>query len=154
MLNIPALTDHIGFVKSHPEMFLGETTAHPACLLADVASSACLINTNEIVLNRWGRWWYVASAEDWLCGADAVFHSIVPFPEFRRNSFRPEILLTAFACDVLTVSEMGGSVIVGDSDDLPKFLSLAKRNGYARIVAFAMSAEVAPSTKIDPVNES
>jgi len=79
---------------------------------------------------------------DWLgthpdYAPEAFFFRIVAFPEAGRNSMRAEILLTAFAQQVVTVSANNQSIIKGNvsqADDIWRLI--ASRPDWKRTVAF------------------
>ena len=104
-----------------------------------LSSDAMVLGATEVDVVRAGEWWTVASDTDWLakpceCALDKLFHQVIPFPEAGPNSMRSEILLTAFARDVVTInSSEEVKVIVGN---LAADTISLDSSRWARIVKF------------------
>ena len=94
---------------------------------------------------RNGDWWIISSNVDWLAtcpdyAPEELFFNIVALPEAGPNSMRAEILLTAFAQQVVTVSADHQSIIKGDvsqADDIWRLI--ASRPNWKRTVAFCFA---------------
>jgi len=124
-------------VRSHPSLYLRGGIFDPVRGACRIAGDAMLLGSNDVTTDRIGEWLRVHSSTDWLLGADhpevqALFESIVAFPEAGDNAFRGEILLTAFARDVYVSDASGGCVVKGELP--PEAVRMAA--GAARLVAF------------------
>ena len=103
------IIDPIEHIRSHPDMYLWGGSASPSDLASRLTADALLLGASRTLVVHTDQWWAVAADVDWLAGAvvsaDALFGRIVPFPQAGVNSMRSEVLLTAFADDVVTWSE-------------------------------------------------
>jgi hypothetical protein len=99
----------IDHIRTHREMYFPDGKVSPRTLARRLVDDALILGATRCgCLNR-DDWWLVWADKDWLDvspdgGLLALFSKIVPLPEAGVNAMRSEILLTAFADDVL-VSE-------------------------------------------------
>lgn len=142
--------DGLRFVREHPQMFLRRIPARAEELAGALVEAVALTARAPVELRRSGdRWWIVDSAEDWVSrsgpGVSEIFSRIVAFPEAGQNSMRPEVLLRAFAEDLVTVGPEGRQVISGsvESED-PIWGELESVSSGGRAVAFRLS-DTAPA---------
>lgn len=130
-------TDPIAFVREHPSMFLWNAVADPGELASRVAAAALLFSP-RVVLSRVNEWWLIASEDDWLKTVGlSPFSQLVSEPSWGPNTFRPEVLLTAFASHVWAGDEHSYTVIKGSVTDVD--VGLARRSvarSLGRIVGF------------------
>ena len=103
-----------------------------------VVRAALLCGASSVTASVEGDWFCVTSPTDWLVedGGDAVesaFQRIVPFRAGGDNSMRPEVLLTTFARDVVTVAASEVLVIKGSADGLPAQLHTGE---HGRAIGF------------------
>jgi hypothetical protein len=97
-----------------------------------------------VTASQHGEWWIVRADSDWLAASaletpEAVFCSVVAYPEAGANSVHPEVLLTAFAEDVVTVTDEEPRVLKGavqPGDALWGEIRRGHRGG--RVVAFRL----------------
>ena len=105
------------------EMFVARTfDAHEA--VGHIVRSALRCGATEVTASVVGGWFCVSSPTDWLIEdgrsvAEAAFQRIVSYRAGGDNSMRPEVLLTAFAKDVVTATADQFRVVAGSADDLP-----------------------------------
>lgn len=142
MRRLKLLVDDWLFVRSHPEMFLPQDPARSQDL-ADAMVKGIALTTAQSVEVRQAAdgWWVVHCAEDWMkklgLSPAVVFSRILAFPEAGQNSMRPEVLLKAFAKDVVTVGPDGCEVISGSvPPGSPIWQDLESTRGEGRSVAF------------------
>ena len=132
------MNDAVGYVANHPGMFFRRGAYSPEELAAHVASEALLSGVSDLVVSRHGPWWIIRSSTDWFADPSALdwFHRLVPFPEGGQNASRSEVLITAFAVDVITVDGEGDRhVVKGVADDsLDREFTVVPRGG--RLIAF------------------
>jgi len=113
-------------------------------LVTNIVGEAILLTKGQAQVTVFcvGTWWVVASDVDWIVNesghtVEEVFSRILPLPQAGPNSMRAEVLLTAFAQDVITQGSDGQRVVKGSSllgDDLwPIPMS---HQGWKRVVAF------------------
>lgn len=100
------------------------------------AALVCDVRDLQIVTDR--DWYLISSDTDWLTedGVDVASEAFDRILSFRRggdNSMRPEVLLSAFASDVLTLASGVITEIRSSEAQRP---DLAEYEGAARVVAF------------------
>ena len=82
------------------------------------------MTNGPVTIFRRGEWWFVGCEKDWMAcqssgSVDDLFSRVVPFPEAGPNCMHSEVLLTAFAKDVLlreraTLRILKGGVAMDD----------------------------------------
>jgi hypothetical protein len=87
-------------------MFLRSGRANGRELAESLVDDALILTGGPVTVVRRGEWWLVGCEEDWMArqssgSVDDLFAKIVPFPEAGPNSMHSEILLMAFAKEVL-----------------------------------------------------
>jgi hypothetical protein len=125
------MNDPVNWVAEHPAMFFPSGNFEARLAAALVVQEALLSGASDVTVRRDAEWWVIESSHDWLpapLDSDA-FHGVIPFPEAGPNSCRFEILLTAFASDVVTASQAGATAIKG-------VMSAAFERPRGRVVAF------------------
>ena len=103
-MSISALTDAVGFVRSHPEMFFGSKPGPIPCVQHLVAQVLAL-GAADVWVERRQNWWVVTSNFDWFLPdqtAGDQTRKLVPLPEIGANASRVEVVLIAFAEAVST----------------------------------------------------
>jgi hypothetical protein len=137
------LDNSIDFIKNHPERFLRQNNLGLE-LSTNIVSDALLLVDEPISAQKQDEWWIVSCERDWIANqsnliVEEIFSRIIPFPEAGQNSMRSEVLLTAFAKDVITILGKEISVIKGDFTirDKQLFDSL-NGNPKRRVVAFRL----------------
>jgi hypothetical protein len=137
-----ALADAIDYVRQRPERFFRAGSPEPVELLTHIVGEVLLLGGTETCTRRNGDWWIISSNVDWLTtcpdyAPEELFFRIVALPEAGPNSMRAEILLTAFAHQVVTVSADNQSIIKGDVSQADNIWYLiASRPDWKRTVAF------------------
>ena len=116
-----ALADAIDYVRQRPERFFRGGSPEPVELVTHIVGEVLILGGSETCTMRSGDWWMISSNVDWLAtcpdyAPEELFSHIVAFPQAGPNSMRAEILLTAFAQQVVTVS--------ADTDPLSKGMCL------------------------------
>ncbi|HSX83115.1 MAG TPA: hypothetical protein VLQ80_31725 [Candidatus Saccharimonadia bacterium] len=137
-----ALADAIDYVRQRPERFFRGGSPEPVELVTHIVGEVLILGGSETCTMRSGDWWMISSNVYWLktCpdyAPEELFFHIVAFPEAGPHSMRAEILLTAFAQQVVTVSANHQSIIKGDvsqANDIWRLL--ASRPDWKRTVAF------------------
>lgn len=135
--------DPIAHIRSHPGMYLPGGVASPADLASRLSADALLLGASRTLVVHDGEWWAVAADADWFSPApipaDELFRRIVPFPEAGVNSMRSEVLLTAFADDVLTWGEDDAPHRVkGAADDWQRVRTRFPDGNWKRVVVFKL----------------
>ena len=133
----------LDLIRSRPEMYLPIDDSLGEKLLGRLIADI-LVSPDKIAHTaRVDDWWVVGSNSDWIPSvaigsAKDYFTRITPFPEAGPNSMHAEVLVTAFATDVVTFNEAGECVIQGQSDEA--ICNFAYRNtDWTRIIAFRIS---------------
>lgn len=110
--------DPIAHVRARPEMYLPGGVVDPKELARLLVRDALLLGANHARAMRATDWWLVLADRDWLGqaqgGARDLFSRVVPFPEVGPNAMRAEVLLTAFAEEVVTFTPDFAEVIKGE----------------------------------------
>src|SRR5690348_11695923 len=111
--------DPLEHIRANREMYLPGGRCDPAYLATRVAEDALTSGAKRVEILHWQDWWVVAADSDWMarcCSGDVreLFDRVVPFPESGVNSMRSEVLLSAFADEVVTGGPGEGAVIKGN----------------------------------------
>lgn len=128
-------------------MFLRSGNVSGAELTSNLVSDILILARARVTAFRHESWWLIASDVDWTAtdeniSIDHLFRRIVPFPQAGPNSMHSEILLTAFAEDVLTWGSDGRQVFKGQalpSDSIWQVMS--NEEAWQRVVAFHLGGE-------------
>lgn len=128
-------------------MYLAGGTVDPTDLASRLAGDALTLGATRTLVIHQQTWFAVAADLDWLAGAtiEEPFRRVLPLTKAGINSFRSEILLTAFADDVVTWD--GGPMvpIKGTPTGLSPIRSSLSNSGWHRVVAFRLAPAQAPS---------
>ena len=135
--------DPVEHIRNHPELYLPGGRADAAFLAKRLADDARLLGAARVEWSHDECWWWVAADRDWMDAEAAVpmrdaFVRIVPFPEAGANSMRSEVLLTAFAEQVVTAADGVRECVKGDVADADPVWRLLPSSGWARVVAFRL----------------
>jgi hypothetical protein len=143
MNSMKIFDDPIEFIKTNPQMFLrGQNVGLE--LSTNIIGNALLLTGKSVTILKQKDWWIIACEKDWLENDSnytigEIFSRMIPFPQAGQNSIRAEILLTAFAQDIITVIDRKLTVIKGDlTEDNSISAFASKNNSYKRILAFRM----------------
>ena len=115
--DLDVIDDAVTIIRRRPRMYAGDAP-RATRLAAKLAGDLLQFGVRSVSADAFGAWWLVTSQSDWLA-ADGVYHSeywhrIVPAPEIGLEAMRPEVLLTAFASVLFTVSKSAIEFVVGD----------------------------------------
>jgi hypothetical protein len=135
--DVQVFDDPIDFIRRRPAMFFRRGEFSPDEAVERVVGEALRCGAADLAIKRLGAWWIIWSKRDWLPPRDhhTAFQRIVSYPEGGQNSMRAEVLLTAFASDVVTQTGTGLLAIKGAPDsELRRFLS--QHGDVGRVVAF------------------
>jgi hypothetical protein len=109
----------LAFVRQHPEMFrhLAYDGPSAAALLTEAALRKLVA---RIEIRHIGDWYVVHSGNDWLedLGGKDTFTQLIPFPELGPNAVYPEVIVTAFAAALTTISNEIVRTVVGEVPDI------------------------------------
>jgi hypothetical protein len=135
------IVETLPHIQAHPEMYLpdGATTVD---LAARIVSDVLILTEQLISVQHTADWWIIAGKEDWIARCsdrpiENYFRSIVPFPEAGVNSMHGEVLLTAFADDVVTATPgrmIAIKGVIAENDMLWTLINALPK--WERIVAF------------------
>jgi len=133
----------VEYVQANRKLFLGPTGQPDLRDLAGalVVDALCL-NAAPIQVAQIDEWFVVAAEQDWIraetdLSAYEAFHRVQIFHQRRQNSNRANVMITAFAKEVLTVGPEGLTPIKGDQTTL-KHAAAMMEQAYPgwRVVAF------------------
>jgi hypothetical protein len=137
----------IEWIKSNKSRFIWEENEELQ-ISKNIANEAVILSEGKYVTSlQKGNWWIIASEVDWLRKGspkylpstdNEAFTKIFPLPEAGQNSIRSEVLLIAFAKDVVTVLDSTVTVIKGKLSNDIQSLLLSEKRKWKRIVAFCM----------------
>jgi hypothetical protein len=140
----------IEYIRSKPEMYLPASAEAIGTKLAELLLvDALALGAEDVRIARSGEWYAVAADFDWLkhgkdvLGISELFERAIPLPEAGVNSIRHEVVVAAFACDVLT-SANNEIVIISEGSDTKASavgLALCERFAPLRVVAFRCQAD-------------
>lgn len=125
-------------------MYLPGGQVDPADMASRLAGDALTLGATRTLVIHQQTWFAVAADADWLDGSLDVFRRVAPFVKAGVNSFRSEILLSAFADDVVTWDGGPMAVIKGDSTGLSPIRSSLSGSGWQRVVAFRLNLARTP----------
>jgi hypothetical protein len=122
-------------------MYLPSGRVNGHSLASAIFTDALVESNRRVVVERLNDWWIIASDHDWIGpAAKDHFERIVPFPEAGPNSMRSEVLLTAFADDVIVFDAVSHCIIKGDAKATEPLIALRKQHPeWKRIVAFRLA---------------
>ena len=136
--------DSIAHIRRYPEIYFGAGHDPSACGLVTrlIDDAIALGVVLPVHCDFVSGWWIVAAREDWVLKSNPLslidtFHQLRSFPEMGRNCYRSNVLVTAFADDVIVFGTQGRSLIKGNdlgSDELVKHID--EKYLSHRIVAF------------------
>jgi hypothetical protein len=138
--------DPVEWIKTRPEMFLWQGNIGLQ-LSTNIISDALLLTGGPVTVLKKHDWWIIGSEIDWVenqsdYSIDELFSRIISYPEAGQNSMRGEVLLMAFADDVVTIDNKKTLVIKSSTDiDINFLLLLQSENHWKRIVAFRVISE-------------
>lgn len=103
--------DALAFVRKHRGSFLSYTSDGIKAeeLVSRIVFDALILGAADIRVLTADKWFLVASSIPWFLQSlgslqiDSLFERIVPLPEAGANACRSEILLGAFASDIIVV---------------------------------------------------
>jgi hypothetical protein len=143
---VQLLQPAVEYIRNRPQMFLRSGRVDGQELAELVLGDALILTSGPVTVFRRGDWWFVGCEEDWMArqssgSVDDLFSRIVAFPEAGPNSMHSEVLLTAFAQDVL-IKEGGALHVlqgcVSEQDEVWKTLQQAPQ--WKRGVAFRVAS--------------
>ncbi len=132
----------VEYIRRNSAMFLRASETEPIELVERILGDALYAGALECTVFRTNDWWIIASTTDWLSGhedyaPEELFHRIVAMPEVGQNAMRGEVLLTAFAQQVVTATPTACTVISGEGstdDGVWNLVSTSPK--WQRIIAF------------------
>ncbi len=127
-------------------MFTRSTPVSGVELATNIVSEALLLTEGKGRVTTFvtDTWWVVASDVDWIANepdylVEDVFSHSIPLPQAGPNSMRGEVLLKAFARDVVTQGVAGQHVVKGSTHASSNLWPmLISQQGWKRVVAFRM----------------
>ncbi|MCC9603768.1 hypothetical protein LOC67_24725 [Stieleria sp. JC731] len=119
--------DALDHIRSHPEMYTQNGFPNPAIIAHEIAGDAIVLGATDVRVFQFDGWWIVSANLDWLtapcrCSASPreTFDRVLGFPKLSVNSMRHEVLATAYAEYVVSLSKFDRFVVSGNvADDHP-----------------------------------
>lgn len=144
------ITDAVEAIRRQPELYTGSAEPTADMLIGRLACDILEVGDRTVSIGRIGEWWIVASDTDWI-DANApealrcYFSSIIPFPEVGQNTFHCEVLISAFASDVIVFTPQEEIDLQGES--WPGLAKVRRQHPeWTRGVAFRMGRGVGEAT--------
>jgi hypothetical protein len=133
--------DPLSHVRSHPEMYLPEGQPRGRALAHRIAGDPFLFGAENVLVTNDRGWWAVFADVDWLSTDPTMspadlFKRAVPFPEAGVNSLRSEILVTAYADEVVIGTPHDREVIKGEAVSPQQLPQPPGHFRWSRMVAF------------------
>lgn len=134
-----SIVNPLELIRSNREMYLPEGPSAER-LTERLVGDILVVPDRFAIAVRRNDWRIVASDKDWIgkIASPAVidhFTNIVPFPEYGPNSMHGEVLVTAFASDVITFLDSDELVIKGAADTVVRGL-IGEHPEWKRAIAF------------------
>ncbi len=142
--DIHVLDDPIAVIRKRPGMYVRSNPVSGAELATNLVGDALLLTGGRVTAFRNGAWWIVACDADWMTSepglsVDALFSRIVPFPQAGTNSMHSEVLLAAFAHDIVVKGAESCAVIKGNVPPAAAvWTAVTSNQGWKRVVAFRL----------------
>ncbi len=134
--------DPIEHIRANPRLYLNSEGTDPAELATRLAGDALTLGATRTLVVHHDDWWLVAADFDWIkspaISIRELFNRVIPFPEAGVNSMRSEVLVSAFADDVVTSNGGSSEVLKGVSAG-HESLSVPNDPSWARVVAFRLA---------------
>jgi len=109
------IVDPIPWVIARPTQFFRSSKPDAVGLLAYVMADVLLLGGGEFRVGSRENWWFASSNTDWMkdnrFGTEELFSRVIADPRLGEHSMRAEILLNAFASDVVAAAP-GQSLLV------------------------------------------
>ena len=120
ILNVHRINKHpLEWAREHPVFFFADGKASSQALTEKLIVAVRVLGSDTASCHVVNEWSVVAAADDWfLLGQFRIpeslqFASLTPFPEAGQNSTRPEVLVAAFARDIVVLGPLGVRVAKG-----------------------------------------
>jgi hypothetical protein len=146
--------DLLQIIRSHPDMYLPGGRVDPRFFATQMANDALLLGASRTIAVHQGDLWGVAADVDWLSDAPVpvaeLFRRIVPLTQAGDNSMRSEVLVSAFAGDVITWSADAPLLIKGEAPNLAGIRGMLG-GPWARTIVFRVEHSESPATQANVV---
>lgn len=113
--------DGLEWVRSRPSQFFAGGRVSPAALFPYLVGDVVELGGGECRVVMRGAWCFLSSDHDWMrhptIPVAALFQRVVPAPGHGEHSLRGEVLLMAFAADVVTTAPGDRLVVKGTPPD-------------------------------------
>lgn len=132
--------DILTHIRQHPEMYLADGYVNGATIVCRILADVLVSENCQVFVQRSGDWWIIGSSTDWIGSVGTrAFFEFMPYPQAGQNSFHGEVLITAFAADIVLLTPYGHDVIAGRSPIPEQIIRLSQlRPELRRIVCFRM----------------
>jgi hypothetical protein len=134
--------DALDWVRANQTQFFATGRANLMGLLAYVMSDVLELGRGECRIAACELWWIVSSNVDWMLHptipvAD-LFERVALAPEHGEHSVRAEVLLNAFATDVVTESAGARTLVKGVAPEDHLIRAALDAEWVKRFVAFRL----------------
>ena len=132
------LSDAVGFVRTHPEMFFADARPSPLWCVQHLVVQVLALGATDVVVEREGNWWIMSSSLDWFLSdqtPEEQVRRLVALPEVGPNSSRVEVVAVAFS-ESLAIRGADRTWRVLSGPGLPAAVEHASSTKAGRAVAF------------------
>ena len=138
------IIDPVAWVAARPMQFFRTENPDALALLPYVMNDVLFLGAGECRVSRAEGWLFVSSNGDWMrhdsISVEALFSRVVAEPGLGQHSMRSEILLNAFASDILVATRHEELLVKGQP---PATALLGAQVDFAwatRSIAFRLNA--------------
>lgn len=139
--------DALKHIKENPRIYLSSDAVHGHLLSSKIVVDALFFGAMPVCVDQQDSWWVVASNKNWICGdpggvpTDELFERVHPNQKAGRNAMRNEILLSAYADQIVLIDNRVSVPIRIREDDAPPQFRLTESRDLKYGVAFTVQGE-------------
>ena len=108
--------DGLDWIRGREAQLFAAGRANPMGIMAYLVADVLELGKGACHVLRRGEWWVVSSDVDWMSHPDipvrSLFERVVPAPAHGAHSLRAEVILSAFAQDLLTGDAKGERLVI------------------------------------------
>ncbi len=110
MKMLTVINDAVGYVRSHPEIFFQSGLYNPQEVLLKLVTDAISLGCTPLVIDQCFGFWVISANKNWVDidnphGLEKVFSRLTANPKAGQNASRSEVLLNAFAENVIFMNK-------------------------------------------------
>ena len=108
-------------IRRNPQMYVGLEKPTTDILIGRFVTDIVTRTNSLVYLSQSEDWWLIGSRQEWLVESTNTksvrdyFLTFIPTPEAGVNAFRAEVLVAAFATDVVVFDKLQRHIVKGSS---------------------------------------